>query len=108
MDGRATQSVTTTTLTRQRAHLRAHGKLLHGATGDDGVRYLQVWAVGVVGGGSGVRCGVGCAFVLKFEVAAVGCTPTLLINSIAKRDREVINRKYRRERGRGVSFLLFD
>ena len=49
MGGRVTQSVTTTTLTRQRARFRAHGKFLRGATGDDDVRYLQVWAVDVAG-----------------------------------------------------------
>ena len=50
MGGRVTQSVTTTTLTRQRARFGADGKFLRGATGDGGFNYLQVWAVDVVGG----------------------------------------------------------
>ena len=97
MDGRVTQSVTTTTLTRQRARFRAHGKFLRGATGDGGFRYLQVWAVDVA---EVVRWfvegGVGCVWwVLKLRVgsAALGCTPTLLLNSIAKRDREANKKK---------------
>ena len=60
MDGRVTQSVTPTTLTRQRARFGAHGKFLRGATGDSGFNYLQVWAVDVVGGwfGCSLRGGV--------------------------------------------------
>ena len=37
----------------------------------------------------------------------VGCTPTLLLNSIAKGIERLITRN-EGERGRGVGFLLFD
>ena len=40
--------------------------------------------------------------------AALGCTPTLLFNSIAKRIESLITKMKARERGRGVGFLLFD
>ena len=95
MDGSATQSATTTTLTRQRAYLRAHGEFLRGSTGDDDVRYLQVWAVDVAEVVRWFVEGWGVWWVLKLGVgsAALGCTPTLLLNSIAKRDREANNKK---------------